>query len=193
MERVLEAVGRDNVSVLDHDAYYRDLSDLSLVERAAQNFDHPDSLETELLCRHLDALRDGRTIEKPVYDFTTHSRSDRTVTIEPKAVVLVEGILVLADKHLTERLDLRVFVKADDDIRLVRRIRRDISERGRSIESVLTQYETTVRPMYIKFVQPSMANADLIVPRGGHNQAAIDVLIGYLRSLQPAPALKSSS
>lgn len=184
MDRVLEAVGRENVSVLDHDAYYRDLSDLSLVERAAQNFDHPDSLETELLCRHLDALRDGRAIEKPVYDFTTHSRSNRTVTIEPKSVVLVEGILVLADKHLTERLDLRVFVRADDDIRLVRRIRRDISERGRSIESVLTQYESTVRPMYMKFVQPSMRNADLIIPRGGHNQAAIDVLIGYLRSLQ---------
>lgn len=185
MERVLDAVGRDNVAVLDHDAYYRDLAHLSLVERAAQNFDHPDSLETELLCDHLDALREGQSIEKPVYDFTTHSRATESLTIAPRPVVLVEGILVLADPDLVKRLDLRVFVRADDDIRLVRRIRRDLAERGRSIESVLTQYESTVRPMYMKYVQPSMRHADLIVPRGGHNQAAIDVLIGYLKSLQP--------
>lgn len=185
MERVLDAVGRDNVAVLDHDAYYRDLAQLSLVERAAQNFDHPDSLETELLCDHLDALRAGESIEKPVYDFTTHSRAIQSLTIAPRPVVLVEGILVLADPDLVKRLDLRVFVRADDDIRLVRRIRRDLAERGRSIESVLTQYESTVRPMYMKYVQPSMRHADLIVPRGGHNQAAIDVLIGYLKSLQP--------
>ncbi|NNE71578.1 MAG: uridine kinase [Rhodothermales bacterium] len=183
MDRVLEAVGRDNVAVLDHDAYYRDLAHLTLVERAAQNFDHPESLETELLCEHLDSLRAGRTIQKPVYNFTTHSRADESVTVEPRPVVMVEGILVLADPDLVERLDLRVFVRADDDIRLVRRIRRDISERGRSIESVLTQYESTVRPMYMRFVQPSMRQADLIVPRGGHNHAAIDVLIGYLKSL----------
>lgn len=185
MERVLDAVGRDNVAVLDHDAYYRDLAHLSLIERAAQNFDHPDSLETELLCDHLDALREGQSIEKPVYDFTTHSRATESLTIAPRPVVLVEGILVLADPDLVKRLDLRVFVRADDDIRLVRRIRRDLAERGRSIESVLTQYESTVRPMYMKYVQPSMRHADLIVPRGGHNQAAIDVLIGYLKSLQP--------
>lgn len=185
MDRVLDAVGRDNVAVLDHDAYYRDLAHLSLVQRAAQNFDHPDSLETELLCDHLDALRVGESIEKPVYDFTTHSRATESLTIAPRPVVLVEGILVLADPDLVKRLDLRVFVRADDDIRLVRRIRRDLAERGRSIESVLTQYESTVRPMYMKYVQPSMRHADLIVPRGGHNQAAIDVLIGYLKSLQP--------
>jgi uridine kinase len=184
MQRVLSAVGPENVAVLDHDAYYRNLTHLSVDERASQNFDHPDALETELLCKHLDDLRAGKTIQKPIYDFTTHSRTGKTETVAPRRVVLVEGILVLADAELVRRLDVRVFVRADDDIRLVRRIRRDITERGRSVEAVLSQYESTVRPMYMKYVAPSMTQADLIVPRGGHNQPAIDVLIGFLRSHQ---------
>ena len=183
MARVLDAVGRSNVAVLDHDSYYRDLPHLSLEERAAQNFDHPEALETELLCSHLDELRKGGGIEKPVYNFTTHSRTGDSVRVEPRPVVLVEGILVLAEPELVRRLDLSVFVRADDDIRLVRRIRRDLAERGRTIENVLHQYESTVRPMYQKYVEPSMRHADVIIPRGGHNDPAISVLIGYLRSV----------
>lgn len=183
MARLLDAVGPESLAVLDHDAYYYDLSHLTVAERAGQNFDHPDSLETSLLCTHLDELKAGRAIQKPIYDFTTHARTGETVRIEPRPVVLVEGILVLAEPELVDRLDLRVFVRADDDIRLVRRIRRDIAERGRSVENVLSQYERTVRPMYQKFVAPSMRHADVIVPRGGHNQPAIDVLIGYLKGV----------
>jgi uridine kinase len=184
MRRILDEVSESLVAVLDHDAYYRDFPGLTLEERTRQNFDHPRALETELLCAHLDALKEGKAIQKPVYDFGTHSRRPETVLVEPRPVVIVEGILVLADPDLVSRLDLCVFVRADDDIRLVRRIRRDVEERGRSVESVLTQYENTVRPMYLAFVEPSIRNAHVIIPRGGHNHMAIEVLVGFLRSLR---------
>jgi uridine kinase len=182
MRRVIEAVGAFNVAVLDHDRYYFDLKHLSAEERAKVNFDHPSSLETTLLCRHLDELIAGRAIEKPIYDFSRHTRTEETERVEPRPLIIVEGILVLAEPELVRRMDLRVFVDADDDIRLSRRIRRDIEERGRTLDSVLVQYETTVRPMHLAFVAPSRHEADLVIPRGGYNEIAIGVLASHLRS-----------
>lgn len=182
MRRVIEAVGADNVSVLDHDRYYYDLRHLSVEERAQVNFDHPSSLETPLLCRHVDELLAGRAVEKPIYDFARHTRTSETERVEPRPLLIVEGILVLAEPDLVRRMDLRVFVDADDDIRLARRIRRDIGERGRTLESVLMQYETTVRPMHLAFVAPSRQAADLVIPRGGFNEIAISVLASHLQA-----------
>lgn len=183
LRRIVNHFGEDLIAVLDHDAYYRDLSGRAIEERQAFNFDHPHALETELLRRHLDALLAGEAIEKPIYDFTTHSRSSETQTIYPRDVIIVEGILVLAEPLLVEKMDIRIFVDADDDVRLMRRIRRDITERGRSIESVLDQYERTVRPMHLEFVRPSMREADVIIPRGGRNRVAIEMVIARIESL----------
>lgn len=176
---VLESVGRDRVAFVPHDAYYRDQSHLSFEERIRINYDHPDSLENELLAEHLRALRSGATIRRPVYDFTTHTRTDRTVTVEPHPVIVVEGILVLAEAELRELFDLRIFVDADGDLRLLRRLRRDVLERGRTFESVLEQYEATVRPMHLRFVEPSKRYADIIVPEGW-NPAAVGTVVAMI-------------
>ena len=183
LRHIIDHFGQETIAVLDHDAYYVDLSDRAQEERQDFNFDHPVALETSLMRRHLDALLTGEAVEKPVYDFTTHSRSDQTTTVHPRDVIIVEGILVLAEPLLLERMDIRIFVDADDDVRLIRRIRRDISERGRSIDSVLDQYERTVRPMHLEFVQPSMREADVIIPRGGRNRVAIEMVIARIESL----------
>lgn len=186
LERILERVGPERVAILDHDRYYFDLAHLSQEERARVNFDHPSSLETTLLCRHIDDLLAGRAVQKPVYDFTKHRRTDRFEVVEPRPLIVVEGILVLAEPELVRRMDLRVYVDADDDIRLARRIRRDVAERGRSVESVLDQYEATVRPMHLEFVAPTRGKADIIIPRGGHNEVAVAVLTTYLEGVLPA-------
>lgn len=183
LQRILERLGSDRVAILDHDRYYFDLAHLTQEERALVNFDHPASLETTLLCNHVDELVEGRSVEKPVYDFTTHRRTDQVERVDPHSLVVVEGILVLAEPELVRRMDLRVFVDADDDIRLARRIRRDVAERGRSVDSVLDQYEATVRPMHLQFVAPTRRIADLIVPRGGHNEVAVAVLTTYLEGV----------
>lgn len=183
LERIVRACGSERIAVLDHDAYYRDLSHLPPDERARFNFDHPDALETELMREHLDQLLLDNPIEKPVYDFTSHTRADETETVEPRPVIIIEGILVLAEPLLLERMDIKIFVDAADDIRLMRRIRRDLQERGRSIESVLQQYERTVRPMHLEFVEPSKRKADIIIPRGGHNQVAIHMVLARIDSL----------
>lgn len=183
LECLVSDLGTEHVGVLDHDAYYLDLQHLSLEERAQFNFDHPNALETELLVQHIDLLLNGHEIEKPIYDFTRHTRSEQILRITPKPVVIVEGILVLADVRLVERMDIKIFVDTDDDVRLLRRIRRDISERERSIDSVLEQYEKTVRPMHIEFVEPSKRRADLIIPRGGHNRVAVDLVLARIRAL----------
>ena len=180
LRRIIEAFGPAQIAMLDHDAYYRDLAHLPHDVRASYNFDHPDTLETPLMVEHLDALVRGEAIDKPTYDFVTHSRRAETIRIEPRAVVIVEGILVLAEPALLERMDVKIFVDTDDDIRLVRRIRRDIEERGRSIHAVLDQYEKTVRPMHLEFVEPSKRRADVIIPRGGHNQAAIEMVLARI-------------
>ncbi len=181
--RVMERFGPRRIALLEHDAYYRGLDHLEPSQRARFNFDHPDALETDLMVRHLDELTAGRTIEKPTYSFETHSRLDETMAIDPRPVILVEGILVLAEPELRDRMDVKIYVDAPDDVRLMRRIERDLHERGRSIDSVLEQYRRTVRPMHLEFVEPSKRHADVIIPRGGHNQVAIDMVLARVRSL----------
>lgn len=183
LRSLLEAVGPDRVCVLDHDSYYCDLSHLPFNQRTEFNFDHPNALETSLMVEHLDRLLDWEPIEKPVYNFKTHTREAVTRRLEPRSVILVEGILVLAEPELSERMDIRIFVDAPDDVRLMRRIRRDIQERGRFIDSVLEQYERTVRPMYLEFVEPSKRKADVIIPRGGHNHIAIEMVLSRIQAL----------
>lgn len=183
LRNLVEEVGIDRVCVLDHDSYYKDLSHLSFNERTAFNFDHPDALETALMCVHLDELIEWNSIEKPVYDFRNHVREPTTERIEPRSVILVEGILVLADDELARRMDIKLFVDAPDDIRLLRRIQRDIQERGRHIDAVIEQYQRTVRPMYLEFVEPSKRKADVIIPRGGHNHIAIEMVLSRIEAL----------
>ena len=180
---ILEIAGRERVAHLLHDHYYKDLAQLSFDERAKVNFDHPDSLDNELFVQHLEALREWRPVECPLYDFKTHRRLDETVTIMPRQVVLVEGILIFADPRLRDLMDLRVFVDTDSDLRILRRIQRDVAERGRTIESVMQQYLETVRPMYNEFVAPSKKFANIVIPEGGMDQVAIDVLITKVESV----------
>ena len=181
--RILERFGTGRIALLDHDAYYVDLADRPLEERARFNFDHPDALETGLMVRHLDALLGGAPIEKPTYDFSTHRRLEATVRVEPRPVVIVEGILVLAEPALRERMDIKLYVDAPDDLRLIRRVERDLHERGRNLEAVLAQYRATVRPMHLEFVEPSKRYADVIIPRGGRNEVAIAMVLARVRSL----------
>ena len=168
-------------ATVEYDAYYRDRRDLSAAERARINYDHPDALETELLLEHLRRLREGRTIEAPQYDFQSHLRREQTRPIAPAPVVIVEGIMALVDARVREFYDIKVFVDTDADIRLMRRIRRDLEQRGRTFQSVRDQYYRTVRPMHLQFVEPSKRWADIIVPEGGDNRVAIDVLLARLR------------
>lgn len=183
LKRIVHAIGPDRIAILDHDAYYRDLSHLPVEERGSFNFDHPDALETDLMRAHLDALLQHEAVEKPVYDFTAHCRLEKTNTVEPRPVIIVEGILVLAEQALESQMDIKIYVDTADDVRLIRRIRRDLEERGRTIEEVLTQYEQTVRPMHLEFVEPSKRNADVIIPRGGKNHVAIHMVLARIRDL----------
>lgn len=179
-EAVAERLG-GKVALIAHDAYYRHRIDLTLEERSQVNYDHPDSLETTLLIDNLESLRLGEGIERPIYDFSTHLRSEESVRVEPASVVLVEGILVLSETELREALDLKIFVDTDPDIRLARRLERDIEERGRTVASVMTQYFKTVRPMHLEFVEPSKRYADLIIPEG-YNPAAVATVIGMINA-----------
>jgi uridine kinase len=178
---LVKAVGPENVALLPHDAYYRPYSGMSLDERRRLNWDHPDRLETELLVRHLSDLSAGRAIERPVYDFNAYSRLPQTERVEPRAVVIVDGILILTEPALRDLLDIKVFVDTDADIRFIRRLRRDILERGRELSSVIEQYLKTVRPMHLDFVEPSKRYADLIIPEGGYNRVAIEMLVARVR------------
>ena len=181
--RVMERFGTRRIALLDHDAYYRPLDHLSPDQRARFNFDHPDALETDLMVAHLDRLLAGEAIEKPTYSFETHSRLEATERLDPRPVIVVEGILVLAEPALRERMDVKLFVDAAPDVRLMRRMERDLHERGRSVESVLAQYRRTVRPMHLEFVEPSKRHADVIIPRGGRNEVAIDMVLARVDSL----------
>lgn len=178
---VVEAVGADNVVLLEQDSYYRNLADMPLDERHQANFDHPDSLETDMFVDHITRLERGLQVEMPLYDFKTHTRSDRIVIIEPKPVVIVEGILIFAIPRVFHLLDVKVFVDTPDDIRLMRRLRRDYVERGRSFERTLDQYERTIRPMHIEFVEPARPLADIIIPEGDQMGVSIDRLCGLVR------------
>ena len=179
--RIVEALPPDSAILLDHDSYYKDLSHLPLEERAKQNFDHPNALDNDLLVQHLRALRQGRGIDKPKYDFKTHTRLPETERIPWAPVVVLEGILILADPEIRGLLDIKVFVDTDADIRVFRRIRRDMRERGRTFESIRQQYYSTVRPMHLQFVEPSKRWADIIIPEGGHNEVALETLLSRLR------------
>ena len=183
VRRILEALGDARVPVLEHDRYYRDRNDLRLEERAALNYDHPDSLETDLMVRHVQELRSGRAIEAPTYDFARHARKDAHETIEPGRAMIVDGILIYTDPALRKLMDVKVFVDTDDDIRFIRRLQRDIAERGRTVQSVIEQYLGSVKPMHLEFVEPSKRYADIIIPRGGHNAVAIDMLLRLIRGL----------
>ncbi|NJD10597.1 MAG: uridine kinase [Gemmatimonadetes bacterium] len=180
---IVSSLGPDQVTVLHHDSYYRESGHLSLEERQKTNYDHPDSLETELLVSHLEALRAGTDVAVPVYDFTTHSRTARRDTAFARKVIILDGLLILWDQRLRRLMDIKVFVDTDPDIRFIRRLTRDIQERGRTAESVTRQYLETVRPMHLEFVEPSKRYADLIVPEGGHNRVAVDMLITKVRSI----------
>lgn len=179
--RIRDALPPGTVSILEHDAYYRDRQDLSFEERCLINFDHPDSLETELCFAHLESLRRGVGIDAPLYDFRTHRRAAETRRVEPAPIVMLEGILVFADPGLRDRLDLKIFVDTDPDIRAFRRIRRDLEQRGRTFDSIREQYYKTVRPMHLQFVEPSKRWADLILPEGGFNHVGVEAVVEMVR------------
>ena len=179
--RILETVSASEVVFIQQDSYYRNLTDLPLDYRNIANFDHPDALDNDLLVNHVRRLKAGEAVELPVYDFRTHSRLNETRHVDPKPIVIVEGILIFADPRLLEQMDIKVFVDTPDDIRFIRRLRRDLDERGRTVESVIEQYVATVRPMHMQFVEPSKRHADVIIPEGGHNLVSIDLLSGKIR------------
>lgn len=180
---ILHRVGEDRIAYLPHDAYYKDLSNLPANQRMAVNFDHPDSLDTDLLTRHVEQLRRYRPVDLPVYDFKAHTRTSETRRVEPRGVIMVEGILIFADPALRKILDVKIFVDTDPDIRLIRRLERDISERGRTVDMVVKQYLSTVRPMHLEFVEPSKRYADVIVPEGGMNEVAMEMVVARLEVL----------
>lgn len=180
VRRIVEGMGGRPPAVLRHDAYYRDLSHLAPDERDRVNFDHPDALETPLLIEHLRTLQAGRAVEVPIYDFTTHTRTARTTPVPASSVVLLDGILVLAEPGLRDLMDIKVFVDTDADVRFIRRLERDLEHRGRTVESVVEQYRRTVRPMHLEFVEPSKRYADVIVPEGGENRVAVEMLVTRL-------------
>lgn len=183
VRRIVESLGSDQVTVLDHDRYYRERSDLRLEERAALNYDHPDSLESDLMVRHVRELKAGRSIQAPRYDFARYNRLADTDTLEPRRAIIVEGILIFTDAALRELMDIKVFVDTDSDTRFIRRLQRDVADRGRSMDSVIDQYQATVKPMHLEFVEPSKRYADIIIPTGGHNAVAVDLLLSLIRSV----------
>ena len=180
-KRIMKEFG-GNVSVLYHDNYYKRHDELSYAERTKLNYDHPNAFDTDLLVQHLEALRRGETIQCPVYDYTVHNRSDKTITVKPAKVVVVEGILIFADPELCKRMDVKIFVDTDADVRILRRIVRDTRDRGRDLESIVSQYLATVKPMHEMFVEPSKRNADIIIPTGGHNRVATDFVMERIRA-----------
>lgn len=201
---ILERVGADRIAYIPHDAYYKDLKDLPPAQREVVNYDHPQSLDTWMLIQHLKQLKAWQPIELPVYDFKTHTRTNRTIYIEPQPVIIVEGILIFADPELRELFDVKIYVDTDADIRFIRRLQRDITERGRTTESVIRQYLTTVRPMHMEFVEPSKQYADVIIPEGGFNTVALDMVVARIQELlhgqrskrrqqKPLPSLEITS
>ena len=182
-QEILQRVGRERIAFLQHDSYYKDLSGLPPTQRAQLNFDHPNSLETELLIQHVASLREGKAVEVPIYNFSTDSRTGQTFTVQPRRVILVEGILIFTEAALREMFDVKIFVDTDPDLRFIRRLERDLAERGRTTESVIKQYQSTVRPMHLEFVEPSKRYADVIIPEGGFNTAALDMVVARVNVL----------
>ncbi|MBN1303226.1 MAG: uridine kinase [Anaerolineales bacterium] len=182
-QSILQRVGPEKIAYLQHDAYYKDLSGLPPVQRAEVNFDHPNSLETELLIDHVKQLKEGQSVEVPIYDFSNHKRTDQSFAVSPRRVSLVEGILIFTEPALRDLFDIKIFVDTDPDIRFIRRLERDIKERGRTTESVIKQYLATVRPMHMEFVEPSKRYADVIIPEGGFNTAALDMVVARIETM----------
>ena len=180
--KIHEALSPSRVAFIDQDSYYRDLKDLSLEERREVNFDHPDAFDSDLLVAHVKALKGGQSVEKPVYDFVTSTRQPRTVAVNSADLILIEGILVLHMEALRQEMDVRIFVETEDDVRIIRRLTRDIKERGRDFDHVIHQYFKHVRPMHMAFVEPSKRWADIVVPHGGNNEIAIDMLVGAIKA-----------
>lgn len=180
-DKLIDSFGDDEVSVLRHDNYYKRHDEMDYDERSKLNYDHPDAFDTELLCEHIRLLKAGKCIEMPVYDYTVHNRSDKTIIVKPAPVILLEGILIFAEESLCELMDIKVFVDTDADVRILRRIIRDVKERERSLDSVIDQYLTTVKPMHEQFVEPSKRHADIIIPEGGKNVVALEMLIERVR------------
>ncbi len=182
-QAILDRVGRNRIAYLPHDAYYKDLSALPPNQRMEVNFDHPDSLDTDLLIQHITQLKNSQAVDLPVYDFKTHTRTTQFTHIDAQRIILVEGILIFAEKQLRKLFDVKIFVDTDADIRFIRRLERDISERGRTTEHVINQYLKTVRPMHMDFVEPSKRYADVIIPEGGFNEVAMDMVISHIQEL----------
>ncbi len=182
-KNIYSDLGSERVVRICQDSYYKDLSHLTQEERNAKNFDHPDAIDTELLIRQINALVRGETIEQPIYNFVTHTRSEETNSIGPHSIIVLEGILIFDNQELRDLMDIKIYVETDADIRLIRRLRRDILERGRSMESVIRQYEESVRPMHLQFVEPSKRYADIIIPEGGYNKVAIDLIKTKIEAL----------
>jgi uridine kinase len=180
---ILKTVGPEKIGFLPHDAYYRELKGLSVEERAKVNFDHPSSLETELMIEHILQLREGKPIELPTYDFKTHARTGETTLVTPQPILMVEGILIFAEPELRKHFDLKIYVDTDADIRFIRRLKRDREERGRTTESVISQYLETVRPMHLEFVEPSKRYANVIIPEGGYDHVALDLIVARIESM----------
>ncbi len=180
-DKLVNSFGREEVSILRHDAYYRRHDEMTYEERCRLNYDHPDAFDNELLVEHILALKEGRAIDMPVYDYTVHNRSDEIIRVNPAPVIILEGIMIFAEPELCELMDIKVFVDTDADVRILRRIIRDVNERGRSLDTIIRQYLTTVKPMHEQFVEPSKRHADLIIPEGGRNEVALDMLIQRIR------------
>jgi uridine kinase len=180
--RILENVPQEQVIFLQHDSYYRNLGDMPIELRHRINFDHPDALDNDLFANHVKALRAGESVEMPVYDFSIHARKNVTIRIEPKPILILEGILIFVDAALRELMDIKIFVDTADDLRFIRRLQRDVNERGRTVESVIKQYLDTVRPMHEQFVEPSKRFADVVIPEGGYNEVGIDLISGKIRA-----------
>jgi len=180
---IFRELGSDRVVIVDQDSYYKNLDDIPLRDRDARNFDHPDAFDGELLKRHIRDLLEGHTVEQPIYDYSQHRRLNETRTIGDHVVIVIEGILIFVDPELRDLMDIKLFVDADHDVRFIRRLKRDLVERGRSVDSIIRQYEESVRPMHLQFVEPTKRYADLIIPEGGHNRVAIDLVKTKIREL----------
>src|SRR5215467_380749 len=191
-QKIIRSVGASSVVYLPQDSYYRNLGDMPIDLRHNVNFDHPDAFDTDLLINHIEALRAGESIDQPVYDYPTHSRKTEVIHVEPRPVIILEGLLVLVNPQLRQLMDLKIFVDADADIRFIRRLDRDVHERGRTVESVITQYMATVRPMHLQFVEPSKRYADVIIPGGGFNPVSIDLVTGKIKAILASGGIDSN-
>jgi uridine kinase len=173
--------GEQCIAMIEQDSYYKDQSQLSFEDRTKTNYDHPDAFDTELIVKHLNMLLSGQAVEKPIYDFEVHNRKNETITVAPREIVILEGIMILEDPEIRDLLDIKIYVDTDADVRIIRRMVRDINERGRTVESVINQYLNVVRPMHMQFIEPTKRYADIIIPEGGHNRVAIDIIVANIK------------